>query len=127
MGRRTLENVASRTAISSLLTQLILANHPSKVTALVQGDYSELRSRVIAEALDRGDELTTEVVRHAARYVGAAVANCVTLLSLPCVVIGGGFSTAMGKMWIDWIDEAFRVSALPAGHRLPDHGQQVGR
>jgi glucokinase len=113
LGRRTLENTASRTAITQLLTQLIQSNHDSRISQLVDGDLSKVRSKVIAKALEDGDPLTKEVVRQAARYVGTAIANSVTLLSLPWVVVGGGFTTALGKPWVGWVKEAFEEHVFP--------------
>lgn len=113
LGRRTLENVASRTAVVNLLTQLIQANHKSLLVDLTGGDLTKIRSKVLAEALEKRDELTVSVVRQAATYVGIAAANAVTLLSLPCVVIGGGMASALGRPYLEWVREAFMERVFP--------------
>lgn len=113
LGRRTLENVASRTAVVNLLTQLIQSNHKSLLVELTDGDLTKIRSKVLAEALARKDELTMSVVRQAATYVGIAAANAVTLLSLPCVVIGGGMASALGKPYLDWVRQSFMERVFP--------------
>lgn len=114
-GRRTLEQLASRTAVTNLLVQLIQTNHPSKISQIVGGDYSDVRSKVIAQAIEEGDELAIEVIRRAAQYVATAIANVVTVMSLPCVVLGGGLTEALGKTWVEWVREGFAGTVFPAG------------
>jgi glucokinase len=113
IGLRTLENRASRTAMANLLRQLIAANKPSKLVKITGGNLEEIRSATIAAALDDGDELTTTVVKTMARYVGIAIANTVTLLSLPCAVVGGGAVEAMGDTYVKWVRQAFEEHVFP--------------
>jgi len=112
-GRRTLENIASRTAVVNLITSLILANHPSCILDIVEGDLSKIRSKIIAQAIAKKDPLTTQVVRESANYVGIAIANTVTLLSLPCVVLGGGLLEALGSPYLSWVQESFEKNVFP--------------
>jgi glucokinase len=118
LGRRTVENCASRTAIVNLLTQLIRTNHPSKIVRLVDGDLNNIRSKALASALHQHDSLTSEVVRQAARYVGIAIANIVTVLSLPCVVVGGGVTEALGRQFVDHVRDAFEKNVFPSELRV---------
>lgn len=114
-GRRTLENVASRTAIGFQLHQLALASNPTLLTRFAdEGDLRSIRSKALAKALEAGDELTRTVVQQAAAYVGVAIANQVTLLSLPCVVLGGGLTEALGRTYVDWVRKAFDVAVFPS-------------
>ncbi len=112
-GRRTLENCASRTNIARLIIELIKANNPSKVTELVDGDYTRVRSKVIAKAVKAKDKVAIGVVRDAAHVTGIVAANLVTVLSLPCVVMGGGLATELGKTWVDWVQESFEKYVFP--------------
>ncbi len=114
LGMRTVENLASRTSIVNQLTQLIQCNHQSVITELTGGDLSKIRSKVLAESLKRKDPLAREVISQAAKIVGTAIANAVTLLSLPCVVVGGGVTEALGKPWVDEIRAAFEKFAFPS-------------
>lgn len=113
LGRRTLENFASRTSVVNLIRELILSNHKTIVSELVEGDLERVRSKVLAEALREKDELVTEVVRHSAGYVGIVIANMVTMLSLPCVVLGGGLVEALGEPYVKWIRSAFAEAVHP--------------
>lgn len=114
LGRRTLENLASRTAIVTLLTQLINSNHPSLIPDLTDGDTTKIRSKVLAQAMRRKDPLTRKVVGQAAREVGIAIANTVTLLSLPCVVVGGGVTEALKKPFVDLVRASFEEHVFPS-------------
>ncbi len=113
LGRRTLENLASRTNIVNHLKQLILSNHPSVISKITDGDLDKVRSKVLAEAFGQKDELTLEVIGHAAHYIGITIANVVTLLSLPCVVVGGGLTEALQDEWIGLIRDVFEEYVFP--------------
>ncbi|MEM6458510.1 MAG: ROK family protein [Planctomycetota bacterium] len=113
LGRRSVEDLASRTNIVNLLVQLIEGGRDSVIPTLVDGDLTRIRSKVLGKALEKDDPLTVEVVQRAATYVGMAIANTVTLLSLPCVVVGGGATEAMGKRWMGWIRDSFERYVFP--------------
>ena len=113
VGRRTLEQWASRTAIADTLLQLIRSNRPSMITELIDGDPSKLRSKVLSQAYAAQDPLVREVLDQAARDIGYAAANAVTLLSLPCVVLGGGLVEAIDESWIGKVRDAFTEVVFP--------------
>jgi len=113
LGRRSVEDLASRSNMVDLLIKLIQSGRESVISELVDGDLSRVRSKVLAQALKKEDPLTVEVVHRAATHVGMAIANVVTLMSLPCVVVGGGATEAMGKTWMNWVREAFDDCVFP--------------
>jgi len=113
IGRRRLEQRSSRTAVVERIKQLIRANHPSLITELVDGDLEKIRSKALAEAVRRGGPLATAVLEEAAEDVGIAAANAVTLLSLPCVVLGGGLTEALRDWWVDRVRTAFEKNVFP--------------
>lgn len=113
LGRRSTEDLASRTNMVRLIVQLIESGRDSLITELVGGDLTKVRSKILAQALKKKDPLTVEVVQRAAGYVGMAIANTVTLLSLPCVVVGGGATEAMGETFMNWVREAFDNHVFP--------------
>ena len=117
LGRRTVENMASRTNLAQHLTQLIHTGHPSVIPQLVDGDLSKIRSKVIAKAAAQNDALTLQVLDHGMTALGIAIANTVTMLSLPCVVIGGGLAEAIGAPLLDPIRAAFQKHVFPESLR----------
>lgn len=114
LGRRTLENLASRTAIVNLITSLVKANQPSIVTDLCEGDLRNIRSKIIKQAVLEKDELVCRVVQEACQYIGIAAASMVTMLSLPCVVLGGGLTEALGPQIIEWTRKSFNDTVFPS-------------
>ena len=113
LGRRTLENLASRTAIVNLITNLVKANHPSIITKLCDGNINNIRSKMIKQAVEENYELVCRVVQDACHYIGVAIAGMVTMLSLPCVVLGGGLTEAMGPKIIEWTRKSFDDTVFP--------------
>jgi len=138
LGRRSIEETCSRTAISDRLLALIASGHPSSLKAVVEAEKKALlakaqddiqkkgkvswqfennkilRSRAIGEAFQRGDPLTLRVVEEAATLLGTAIGGVVTLLSLPHVVLGGGLTEALGDPWVKAVRKATRDAAFPA-------------
>ena len=134
LGQRTLEHCASRSTMVRLAVRLIKENHPSLITELVDGDYSQVRSKVLAKAVAAGDSLVNQVVREAANLTAIAAANVVTLLSIPCVVLGGGLPAELGDTWVHWVRKSFRKHVYPdqlrdttiVGSALQDDAGVVG-
>lgn len=112
-GTRTLEQNTSRSSVVDRLTDLILSNHKSIIPSLVDGDLSQVRSKVISKAYEAGDELTLEVVNSAAELLGTCIGGVVTLLSLGRVVLGGGLTEAIGQPFVDLVKKAARREAFP--------------
>jgi len=113
-GSRTLEQLASRSAIVNRLVTMVQSNHPSDLPKIAGNKWpGSIRSKPIAKALDADDQLTVDVVRQAAHVIGASIANVVTLFSVDCVVVGGGLSEALGKPFMQWIRESFDQHVFP--------------
>lgn len=113
LGRCTLENLASRTNIVNQIKQLIRSNHPSVISDLTEGDLTRVRSKILAEAFRQEDYIAMTVIGRAAHYIGVSIANAVTLLSLPCVVVGGGVTEALQEDWIELIRDVFEEYVFP--------------
>jgi glucokinase len=111
---QSLENLASRRAIGDRLARLIQAGEPSLIDKLSNGGTEKIKSKMLAEGWSKEDALTVETITDAARYVGLAAANAVTLLSLPRVVLGGGLAEAMGESFTSLVRESFRANVFPA-------------
>jgi len=107
------EHHGSRTFIVDDLRRLIRANSPSSLREMVDGNLEALTIAHVAVAIEAGDNLAIEVTRHAARAVGIAAANAVTLLSLDTVVLGGGVTEAVGHRYVAWVREAFDDAVFP--------------
>lgn len=112
-GHRSLEHNCSRTAIVDRLIRLIGSNRKSSLTKLVEGDLGKIKSKTVAKAYEDKDPLTIEVVDDAADMLGVSISNAVTLLSLPRVVLGGGFTEALGAPFVERVQASCRRYAFP--------------
>lgn len=112
-GSRTLERLASRTAIVNRLNALMAQNVPSSLPEHAGKKWPQVRSKAIARAVAANDELTLRVVRDAAHAVAVACANAVTLLSIDCVVLGGGLTEALDERWLHWVRASFNDAVFP--------------
>jgi len=112
-GARSLEQACSRTAIVERLRKLIRANHPSALVDISGGRLNKIKSRHLLEAYTSGDPLVIEVVDDAAYRLGVAIGGFVTMLSLECVVLGGGLTEAMGELLVATVRRGVQRTAFP--------------
>lgn len=111
-GSQKLEENCSRTAIVERLIRLIRVRK-SIIPELAQGDLSEVRAKTVAIAYEKGDQVTHDVIDNAAELLGIAIANMVTTLSLPLVVLGGGLTESMGDDIVKPVKKWTRHYAFP--------------
>jgi glucokinase len=112
-GHRSFEHNCSRSAIADRIVKLIRNGRPSVVTRLTEGDLSEVKARVIAEAYRKNDPLVREIVDDAARYIGIAVASINSAISLQRVVLGGGLTEALGEPLVRLVRAAHHAAVYP--------------
>ena len=110
-GNRTLEQLTSRGSVVAVIEKLIASNHSTMISEISKG--KRIRSKVIGKAMRANDELTLRVLKEAAETLGVAIANVVTLLSLDCVVVGGGLTEAADERWLEWIRTSFHDAVFP--------------
>jgi glucokinase len=67
---------------------------------------TRLTSGVWARALDRGDELATELMDDAVAALGAGVASVQNVLDVEAIVIGGGLGIRLGEPYAERILDA---------------------
>lgn len=111
-GSAKLEENCSRTAIVDRLLRLI-RTRKSVIPELADGDLTEVRAKTVAIAYEKNDAVTRDVVNNAAELLGMAIANMVTTLSLPLVVLGGGLTESMGDMIVKPVRESVRKYVFP--------------
>lgn len=123
-GRRSVEEHCSRTAMVRAMETLLGFYPNSMLREFIEdrGDGREpidraIGSGVIAECYAKGDALVRRVVDSAAELLGVAIANAVTLLSIPTVVLGGGVTEAIGKPWISRVRDSFEEHVFPQSLR----------
>ncbi len=70
-------------------------------------------TRDLVAAWEGHDPDAVRLLADAATLLGSAIAGCVTLLSLPAVVLGGGMVEALGEPWVERIRASFRDAVFP--------------
>ncbi len=119
IGGSTLEESCSRTGmVRSITTRLGFYpdSHFHKVLArqAAEGKGGPVGSGGLAEAYEAEDELTRQVVHASAELLGLAIANCITLLSVRTVVLGGGVTEALGRSYTERVEKALRTNVFPS-------------
>ncbi|HWV22695.1 MAG TPA: ROK family protein [Thermomicrobiales bacterium] len=102
--RGHLEAYASRTAITKTILGELRRGRTSIVTKLIDdldptGEHAAIRSGVLKKAIAKKDEVVTEVVRDAARYLGTGLASVVNFVNPQRIVIGGGVMESVPLMF----------------------------
>jgi glucokinase len=69
-------------------------------------DRTRLTSGIWARALDKGDELATELIDRAIGALGAGIASALNVLDVESVIIGGGLGVRLGEPYTERIAEA---------------------
>ncbi|MBM4114139.1 MAG: ROK family protein, partial [Phycisphaerae bacterium] len=121
-GRQTVEEHCSRTAMVRSM-ETLLGFYPNSILR----EFTESASRepldravsssVIRECYSKGDALVRRVVDASADLLGLAIANWITVLSIPVVVLGGGVTEALGKSWVSRVRDSFEEHVFPSALR----------
>jgi glucokinase len=113
--RGCLEAYASRTAITKAIMSEIHHGRDSVLATdaekqLKEGDVV-IRSGIIANAIQQKDDLTIEVVKDAANYLGYGLASVINFYNPEAIVLGGGVIEAVDLLFETAVHRA-RVTAL---------------
>ena len=122
-GMMTVEDICSRTGIVNALRRL-LPMHPDSVLHRLIAERADetgsIGSSTIARAYEKDDELARKVVDRSAEFLGIAIANIVTMLSIDCVVLGGGVTEALGEAYVGRVRKCFERTVFPNVLRRTD-------
>jgi glucokinase len=108
------EALASRSAIERQIRQAVDAGESTKLTELLDGDLSQIRSGALRDALAAGDELTARVLREASTWLGLGCLNVRHLLDAELIVLGGGVIEACAPFMVPIIEEVLHGDQLVA-------------
>jgi glucokinase len=108
----TLETEASRLAISGELAKLAYRGEAPSLFKAAGTELSEIRSKTIAEAIDKGDVQVERIVEEACEIIGQAVANVVLLMCPDCVILGGGLVEAMPERIVKAVSKVAKRSVF---------------
>ena len=108
-----LETEASRLAISAAAAAAAFRGDAPHLFAAAGTDVANIRSSVLAEAIQAGDTVIRQIVERAARLIGNALGDAVNLLAPDAVVLGGGLVEAMPELFLEQVEKAARQRAAP--------------
>jgi glucokinase len=112
-GRRTVEELCSRTGIRNVIGDC-LADYPDSIIHdLIGADLNRLGTDQIKRAYERGDHLAVDVAHRAADLLGIAIADTVTMLAMRSVFIGGGITEALGEPYFNRVRASFLAEVFP--------------
>ncbi len=104
------EDHASRKSIIDRVANALAAGEQSSLST---SPDNQISSHDLAKAVEAGDDLACRIVEDSARMSGIMAANAVTMLSLECVVIGGGIAEVLPDTYIHWMRAAFDQAVFP--------------
>ncbi|MEZ6135894.1 MAG: ROK family protein [Pirellulaceae bacterium] len=108
----TLESEASRLALAGELAKLAYRGEAPNLFKSAGTDLGAIRSKVIAEAVEKGDKEVIRTLAAACETIGHAVANMVLLICPDCIVLGGGLVEAMPDFFLKEVSKAAKKSVF---------------
>ncbi|MCE9615565.1 MAG: ROK family protein [Lentisphaerae bacterium] len=97
--RGCLEAIASRLAISAAAAAAAYRGDAPHLMEEAGTDLREIRSGMLARAIEEGDDAIKRIVADAARWIGRGLACAVNLMAPDVVLLGGGLVEAMPKLF----------------------------
>ena len=110
----TLEAVASRLAIAAGAAQAAYRGQAPWLMKKIGADLSKIRSGVLRDAVENGDEVVRDLIVEAARHIGLGIVTMVHLLSPDIVIIGGGLAEAFPKLLVKNAEEYAKTRVMPS-------------
>jgi glucokinase len=110
----TLEGLASRLAISAEAAKAVYRGKAPHLAKLAGTDLANIRSGVLAKAIEEGDTVIADIVNRAAEQVGRAIGSLINILAPDVTVIGGGLAEAMPKRYLSGVKKGVSRNVLPS-------------
>jgi glucokinase len=121
--RGCLEAYASRTAITkALMAEIhhgrasILADDAAK--QIKEGE-TIIRSGILADAIQKKDDLTIDVVKDAANFLGYGLAAVMNFYNPECIVLGGGVIERLDLLFDTAVQRARTVALSECANKTP--------
>ena len=95
-----LERYVSATGIAEMGRKASRKNRKSMILKLAGGDEKKITAKEVFDAAKLGDKTAKEVVKKVGWFLGAGIANLISILNPEMVIIGGGVAGA-GKILLE--------------------------
>jgi glucokinase len=121
-GRRgCLEAYAGRLSIEETARRRQKQGHKTDLFEIMaQKQKDRVSSSVIADALEKGDRVTTTLVDQAVWALGIALANAQNLLDMEAIIVGGGLGDRLGAPFVQRV-----AKAIGPNLHIPEHPPTV--
>jgi glucokinase len=104
-----LEAYAGRLALEEEARRRQQKGHHTKLFEIMEKDGKDrLSSAVWADALERGDHMTVELIHEAIVALGIAISNAQNLLDLEAIILGGGLGDRLGEPFVRKVEDEMR-------------------
>jgi glucokinase len=110
----TLEALASRLAISGEAAKAVYRGQAPALSGLAGTDLANIRSGILAKAIDQGDKVVEQIICQAAEQIGRGVGSLVNILAPDVVVLGGGLVEAMPELYLEHVRKGAKRNVLPS-------------
>lgn len=104
-----MERHASRGFVTQSIRAALEGGRPSVLSA----DDDRITSKDLASAYEQGDALVVEHVHRAVDWMGVAIANAVTLLGIPLILLGGGLAETMPDAYPKRLEDVIKRAMFP--------------
>jgi glucokinase len=113
--RGCLETLASGPALIGEGVRLMRSGHATRLYEMVEGDAGRITPHLMAQAAAAGDTSVRDSIERAARYIGIAASNAITIVYPELVVIGGEVAVGLGAVLVDAVKREVheRVRVVP--------------
>jgi len=111
--RGCLEAVASRLAISSAAAVAAIRGEAPYLLSKAGTDLTNIRSGLLADAVDAGDRAVADLIRQAGDWIGRATGGLVNVLAPDCILLGGGLVEAMPELFQKAVEKGIKRSVMP--------------
>ncbi len=108
----TLETEASRLAIAGEVAKLAYRGEAPHLFKAAGTELSAIRSKVIADAIQKGDTKVQATIEEACELIGCAVANIVLLICPDCIILGGGLVEAMPDLFLKEVTKSAKKNVF---------------
>ncbi len=110
----SLESMTSRLAISAQAAQAVYRGQAPALQHLAGTRLENIKSGTLALAIEQGDTIVEEIVRHSARILGTTIAGVVNILAPDILVLGGGLVESLPQLYLEEVRATVDHEALPA-------------
>lgn len=111
--RGCLDTVASGNALAQRVRQETRKGRSSSLSQRTNWNMELVTGSMVLEAANNGDQLAQEITREAMNWLGIAVANCINLLNVDTIVLGGNLGRALSEEMVAELYQAVHARAYP--------------